>query len=640
MMEVSQQLESLTLRDPLAWGITYFDLLEGKKWEINTRRWVVDIYQAVNPWKIERYPTQEPRKVVIEKSTQSGISTLALVKALHLACNWPVRLGYTLPRDQDSLDFVTTRVDPILSASTYLSSKLGQPNSSHAKQIANSYLFFIAMSTEPRMMPLDALYVDEVDLSNPDNLMTVRNRLDASRWKLEYYLSTPTVAGFGIDGMYNNTDMREWTITCPVCNTEQVMVWDTHLKVVGAASNPSKVYYGCEKCGKEITSETIQKGRWVARYPDKAKDYGIGFRINQMLTTSAEDLYRYFRDPTSSLLEFYRKRLGQPYEVGGGSLERDDFLVNCFGEHYDFEPAWDGKSTYYLGADQGNEIQVIVFKKEQGSEQHKIVHIELIGLDDGFDRLGQLIQLYRVKRAVIDGNPNRHAVLKLVKEFPGRVVVADYIEQRDAWKVLKKDPKNKSVITNVNIHRTLGFDALIDSFRKGIWALPGQPPNLPPDVETFIDHLTAIKRDTQVRRTKSGEVQVGVWLKLRPDHLAHASLYAWVANQIDTARGQSKIAIIGKTDDTEPATIEEEEYTPKKETITGITRLLAEVPIEQIDDYLNGVDESENKFPLSYKLGKAKAKYDEEDIEWVMQYLIDDHARLTEKKNRSIIIRG
>lgn len=614
-----EQLASLTLRDPLSFGISYVDLLEGKEWEVATRAWSKEIYAAVNPWSIEKYPVGNARRLVVTKSTQAGISTMAITKALHFATNWNVRIFYTLPRQQDVLDFVSTRIEPMISASPFLREKLGKPDSTHAKRIGNSYVFFMELSVEPRMMPADALYVDEVDLSNPDYMSTALNRLDASRWKLATYLSTPTVPNYGIHGLYEHSDKRQWLVKCPKCNHEQPLDWDINLRIIGAKNKPDRVYYGCAKCDGELKIEHIQTGRWVAEQPDMT-DEVVGFHIHQMLTTPAPILYAHFRDPQQKLVEFYRKRLGKPYEIGSGSVTRDDFLVTCFDAPYDEEPVHDNNSTYFLGADQGNEIQVVVGKKERNSRRIKIVHVELIPLQVGFDRVAQLMDLYKVRRAVIDGSPNRHSSVGLIDKFPSRLLVADYIEQKEIWKAKKS--YDKPFLSAVNINRTTGFDGLMESIKEGEWALPGTPPVLPPDIELLIDHVTALKRDIETRRTQAGEVQVGVYRKLRADHLAHAMLYLKIAAEVDAGR-RTRVAVIGAAQGNEQEE-PEDEHKPKDDAIVEITAKLAEVPKEQLSSYLAGhYDESELPFPLSYKLQRVREmEFSEEDIEWVMAKLL------------------
>jgi hypothetical protein len=612
-----EQLHSLTRRDPLAFGISYIDLLESKKWEVSTRSWATEIYQSGNPWVIEKYPVGQAKRVVVTKSTQAGISTWAMVKMFHFSMNWSVRIFYTLPRQQDVLDLVTTRIDPMIKASPYLKAQLGTPDSAHAKMVGNSYLFFMELSVEPRMMPADALFVDEVDLSDPDNMSTALNRLDASRWKLSYYLSTPTVPNYGIHGLYNSSDMRQWMVKCPKCNYEQPIDWEVNLRVEGPPSAPTKVYYGCVKCNAEITVPHMQTGRWVAEHPERSEDT-IGYHVHQMLTTPAKTLYTLFRDPQTKLIEFYRKRLGKPYEIGGGSLERDDFLVSCFDEPYDFEPGYDGESTYFLGADQGNELQVLVAKIPPRSNRPKIVHVELIPMDKGFDRLAQLIQLYHIRRGVVDANPNRHAAMALTKKFPGRILVADYIEQKDLWKASKG--QNVSYLEKVAINRTAGFDGLMESIKKGEWQLPGTPPTLHPDVELVIDHVTALKRDVESRKTQSGEIQVYVWKKLRPEHLAHAWLYMKTAKELDRGRS-GKVAVIGA----KPEENKSDPDSPDEDTITEITAILAEIPGDQIADYILHGDDVDYSppFPLSYKLKRVyEEDFADEDILFVMNQLL------------------
>jgi len=344
------------------------------------------------------------------------------------------------------------------------------------------------------------------------------------------------------------------------------------------------------------------------------------------MTTPAPELYRIFRDPQTKLVEFYRKRLGMPYEIGGGSIERDDILASCFDEPYDFEPMWDGESTYYLGADQGNEIQVVVCKVPPHSRRPKIVHVELIPMEKGFDRLAQLIDLYRVRKAVVDANPNRHSAIKTVDRFPGRVLIADYIEQKEVWKALKGG--DRTYKSNVYINRTTGFDRLFESIKNGEWQLPGTPPNLDPDTELVIDHLTALKRDVENRRTAAGEVQVAVYRKLRAEHLAHAWLYMMIAKEIDKGKGM-RIAVVG-VDETAETVKDDGGYRPADDTIVAVTSILAEVPKDQLADYIVNQFNAgwQMPFPLSYKLPMAqRAGFTDDDIIFVINLLLSDKKR-------------
>lgn len=609
MTNLNEKMASLVRKDSLAWGITYVDLLEGRKWNIENRKWSVEPYQQVSPWHIEHYPDGLARKMSVMKPTQVGISTLALVKALHFADNWPVRIGYTLPRLQDTIDFATTRVDPMIDASKKLRDKLGQPNSSHAKRLGFSYLFFMEMTTEARMMPLDALFVDEYDLSDSSNLSTVINRMDASKWQIQINLSTPTLANYGIHNLYNHSDMRKWLVKCPKCGHDQELDWEKSVKIIGPPSRPTRVYYGCQACSHELTHDTIQAGRWVAEKPDLSTEH-IGYHISQLMTAPADVLYKHFRDPETTTLEFYRKRLGVPYELGGGSITRDDILAACFDDLYDPEPVPVSRAQYYLGADQGNEIQVMICKLEDGKDIPEVVHIELIPMEQGFDRLAQLIKIYKIRKGVVDGSPNRHESTKMSDNFPGKILIADYTEQRDNWKTDKS--RGKPYLNHVNINRTVMFDQVMKEIRDGRWKLPGDPSKPSQEVELVIDHVTALKRDIETRRTASGEMQVPVYRKLRADHLAHAWLYMTTAIEIDRGK-RARIAVIGKkTQEEIPPDVKEE-----IDRLTEDIATLAEVPATQLEEFVKaGNDDYELPFPLSYKLSRLKERYaDDEYIE-------------------------
>ncbi len=635
MVSSKEALASAALSDPLTYGISHIDLLQGRKWQVSARAWIKDIYAAVNPYTIEKEPVGHSKHMVIMKGTQVGMTTMALVKMFHFADYWPVRVMYMLPRQQDYIDFATTRIDPMILSSKRLREKIGVPNSTRSKKLGDSYLFFMESTVEPRSMPADAIMVDEVDLSEPTNVATLLNRMDDSNWKLRYYFSTPTLPNYGIHGRYLQSDMRKWLVKCPRCNEWQEMEWEQNLRVVGRQDEPTDIYLGCAHCGYRFDVQTItDNGAWVAEKPERSI---IGFHISQLMNHPVKELYGFYLDPETSLLEFYRKRLGKPYEVAGGSITREDFLANCFHQYELFteEIAYDGSSTYYAGIDQGNEIQMVIAKLPKGSKIPKIVRIELIPFpteeettdpDKGWNRVGKLLRLFKIKKAVSDASPNRHSVRNLQANYLGRLIMADYTNIKDRY-AARKDKRKKNLITEVNINQVEAFDDLMDSIRKSYWALPGLPPILSSDVELLIAHATSLKRDIEERRTMSGIKKVPVWRKLRADHLAHCLLYCKLAIEIDTG-SHHKIAIIGAKP--EPGIDEEDtekKNHPHPNIIAQILPRLAEISQEQAQLYFTL---KENKtltreklpMPLQHKLNLVEKQGNTlEDIEWVLSHI-------------------
>lgn len=615
------ELDSLNKRDPLAFGISHVDLLDGKKWEIGSRKWIVEPYNMVNPYRIEKNSFGEPRKVCFTKSTQAGITTMALVKALHFLSYWEVRVMMMEPRQKDCQDFSNTRLDPVIENSPFLKAKLGKPNSVYTKRIGKSYLFLLEGSVEPRSMPADALLLDEVDLCSPEHVGTAINRLDASTWQILMYLSTPTLPNFGIDAVYNDSDQREWLVPCPQCGEKQPLDWEKTLRISGPPDNPDKVFYGCVKCHRELTLEDIQQGQWVARRPERSSEL-VGYHISQMMTSPASVMYKHFRDPNQTMAEFYRKRLGRPYTYAGGSLERTDFLENCFDEPYEPETHHDGSSTYYMGVDQGNQLQLVVGKIERDSRRLRIVHIEIVPFEEGFDRVAKLIKAFRVKRAVVDGDPNRHSVKALQSAFPSRVLMADYVEQKQVHALRYGD---KKIPEGILIDRTMAFDGLVEAIKDGMFALPGSAASPLQEVEILMDQASAIRRDIERRKRGSTEVEVGVWRSIRADHLAHAMVYLQAAAEATGKRSfKAAVAKARPEQESEPEEVPEQKLPPsdmRDKEAADIVAILAEVPEQQIIDFVKGVLNKEDNpipFPLSVKLQRAVEKHKKEHVFWVI----------------------
>lgn len=523
-------LDNLGKKDPMSYGFSYIDLLQGRKWE--NRPWQQEIYASVNPVDIIEDPSL-PRKMVVMKPTQVGLSTMGIVKNFHFVDYWNVRTIYTLPRQQDVTDMVSTRIEPMISASPRLFKVLGKPDSTRVKRLRDSYMFFMELSVEPRMMPADAVYIDEVDLSDQSNMETAINRLDASNWQLLYYFSTPTISNFGIHSLYGLSDHREWFVKCDHCGYWQVLDWEKNIVVRGPERDPDEVFYCCQSCRKELTKENIDSGRWVAAHPEKSEEM-TGFHVSQMMTHPAGWLYKNFIEPKTTLSEFYRKRLGKPYEIGGGSLKRDDFLQYAFprdGVYFKLESQADAISEYYMGVDQGNALQVLVYKVTPPDAHKRIVWLEEISFEEGFDKLDSLMYRFGVTRCVIDADPNRHDASNFEKRFRGRVWLADYSDKINGR--FKKGKDTEGHTNQVVIHRTRNFDNLLTAIVQGEWLLPGQPPaHIPQVVEKLISHVRALRRDISVKRTTSGEERKIQYRSVGPDHFSHSMGYAEVAESL------------------------------------------------------------------------------------------------------------
>jgi len=164
-------------------------------------------------------------KKVVKKCSQVGLSALNLCRALaFVSLQAGVKLSYVLPSAKFAQKFVKMRLDPLINASPNVAARLEKGNdSSELKQIGDSFLMSQGASasstTNVLAIDLDALVVDELDgAESHDVINQLISRLIHSKLKDEFYLSTPTVPGYGISLKFDNSRQHVLLQKCTRCN--------------------------------------------------------------------------------------------------------------------------------------------------------------------------------------------------------------------------------------------------------------------------------------------------------------------------------------------------------------------------------------------------------------------------------------
>lgn len=493
------------------WSTRNIRLPKGAQWDFENRAWQVAIFDDMSP------------SLAIIKPTQIGMTTLMLCKMFHYAYFNNVRAMYTLPRQDDVYDLVNGRIASMISESPVISERLRDIDNVRLKTFGNSYLHFMESTVPPRMLDVDLLINDEVDLSNQDHLEQYIARLDASLRPLHWRISTPTIHNFGIHADYKKSTQNVWLVKCPRCNTDQEMTWENNVKTQNGES-----WYCCAKCERRLLPQDIQAGRWVPTYP--GRDIS-GYSVSQLMVTSIspDKLYKDYKRMT--LKNFYNLRLGLPYTSSSGGFTRTELYDNCIQNTHKHETSGSG---YFMGADQGNEIHVLIGKPTaRGIE---IVHAEVIPIDDGFNRLEELMQLYGIRYAVIDGLPNRHSSANFAKKFGANRVACAFYNQ--SAEVYKADQRNLSVLIN----RNMMFDNLYEKIGNRQVLMYGTRNAVTDIARKFVGHLSSIKRDEITTETKLGGQKTEVsWVNTGQDHFAHTLLYLAVAIDVKTSANGFRI---------------------------------------------------------------------------------------------------
>lgn len=507
---------NLSKRSPLLWSMAHIPLPKGAAWDFTGRSWQIDIFEDVSPM------------TVFMKPTQIGLTTINLSKYLFFAVHHDCRLMYTLPRQDDVTDLVTSRLDEIIRNSPVLRSLSGNVNNVRMKSLGGSFLHFMEASVPPRMLDVDYLVHDEVDLSNQANLEQYASRLDASAFRELHRLSTPTISSYGIHALYESSDKKKWFVKCPRCNSEFFLEWSLHFK-----SNSSKSWYACDRCGKEITAETIDDGRWIAT--GNGNSSISGYSISQMMTPTLTPPARLKQQSESmSPKNFANLRLGEPFAPTVGGISRSGIYSSCFDSGHS-RGMQSGDVSYFLGADQGNELHVAIGCKV--GNKLFVVHLEKISFESGFERLEYLIRRYRITKGIVDALPNRHSAYQVARNFNGRIRLATF---SDIDSIFREDGDDRVII---NKHDA--YDNLSDLIDKGRIQFYGSRSGMDSGVSDAVEHLTNMRRDEVVRSTRSGgEINKIVWVNTGPDHYADTLLYLSIAAD-DTNSGRLNVHSIG-----------------------------------------------------------------------------------------------
>lgn len=446
----------------------------------------------------EQFTNEKNRKkVVIQKGAQTGLTETAINVSLWFldACG---DVLYTLPTSGDASDFSAGRLNPTIEESSYIDKLfIDVSNVGHKRaRQKNYYIRGTQSKSKLKSIPIDFVVLDEVDEMHQENITLIRDRLDASPYKWEMWLSTPTYPGFGINREYEKSDQRRWFINCNECSTSQVLDFFVNVK-------DSK--FVCKECGAELDKTN---GKWKATNPDGRFP---GFLLSQMIspTVTAEELTNQYKDTkgnASALENFYNSKLGLPYVAEGDKLEKEH--INKLIKGYMPDDIKNSKRRA-IGIDVGSELHYIISEPMNNGKKRVIK----IGKAINFSKLRQEIYNYNVKVGVIDSKPETREARNLAESVEGdcELYLCNY---RDGYKEGIKFNKDKKW---VSVDRTESLDTSLGRFYQDNIELPQDTS------EEFKEHLTALVR--VIEKNKRNGTQIARYKNNGADHYAHANNY-------------------------------------------------------------------------------------------------------------------
>lgn len=484
------------------------------------------------PFQIELYTEGvNDEEAVVKKSTQVGISAYGVRWALYHADTKGMTGLYLFPTARDMWDFSTLRVGPVIRNSPYLSrrQKPDDPDNKGMKGIGLGTVVFRGSESERGLESVDAdhMVFDEYDLLEHDHIPIAERRTGASLYGFKRRIGWPSIPGWGIDKIYEESDQRRWMVKCEPCARKGRDGWqdlDFYRNV--DIRTGQRV---CRECREPLD---VSKGTWVATFPDQ--DRPRGYHVTQLLVPGKS-----MRDLIKSSLKrgphekrsFMNRDLGLAWAPEEGRLSDAAYeaAVSAGGGYgvpthlHEIVSSSGGLRT--MGIDIATTRNINVRVSEHNDDGTKralfIGEVESFGeLDEVWNRLG-------VTMGAIDHLPEGRLARAFAERHHGQIYLcaltdtAGHREQKEPWRV-------DDDMLFVSVNRTVGIDAMLEKIRAQKNRLPINPP------EDYKDNLQALNRLVD-KEPDTGKIAV-YYRSAGPDDYAMAEVFDVVAEELHWRR--------------------------------------------------------------------------------------------------------
>ena len=524
---------SVTPLSPLAWAEKN-RRIDDRPFTLDRHRPLAQIYEDDHPF------------VVIQKPAQVGCSELAVTRTLHAldvgASYWQtdkagINVGYLFPTQTALRDFSKERFNGLLSESEHIARMFSGYNEVGFKQAGASFLYIrgtFGGGASLLSFPADLLVLDEFDRMASSSVAMAEKRLRASIVNRRLFLSTPTLPGKGIHGMYLQSDMQRWEVPCLSCGGWFEMDFYRDVHGNGQPYDDWQIWeretlahadwtVRCAACHAPV--DRCAEGRWVAQRPDVTTTRGYlvpslafpNVKLHELAAHAVSD------DP-SQVEEFYRSDLGIPYERNGATIT-EAMLIGLSASLADGQLPSANWTQVTMGVDVGARFHYRI----SASGPEKARYVLAMGAARSWEDLTDLMRQYRVRRCVIDAMPELHgcrnwAMLhrgKVLRAFYPNGMKADLFREKDAE--LGQDGRALAGTETISINRTMAMD-LVFAIISG-----GTEERWPRSIATNAEVKAHLRAPIRVTATDAYGQPTAVWNHTAPDHLYHATVYDMLA---------------------------------------------------------------------------------------------------------------
>lgn len=357
----AQQIANLEASSTLAWVSLNGLLSENQKpIEFRNHRFMIQIYADNHP------------DIVCKKSAQVGFSIFSILKSFHELKYEKRNVIYALPTKNVVQDFVIPKVNPLITSNPKIAKDMGGDSVS-LKKFGDRFIYFKGGSErEAISVSADTLVIDELDRMPDHNIVTMfDSRLQAAESPRRRRFSNPSAVGFGVDGLYNDSDMQHWMVThdcghISYMDFNREEAWKDKHGTINYSHyiDKERIRYACGECSGEITNKQRRNGEWIAKNPSSPRR---GYWISQMMApwVTAQRILEQYGD--MDIATFHAMVLGKAYTPSDLIVNRDNILRAC-------APSNIQKVQVAMGIDQDAGGQYVTLMTMQGIFSQVYVH--------------------------------------------------------------------------------------------------------------------------------------------------------------------------------------------------------------------------------------------------------------------------
>lgn len=523
------------------------------------------------PWSWSEHEYQidianeECDDVAIKKCAQVGLSELSIRMSLAWCCMSDYRkMAYILPTSKFAGEFSSTRFDPAIKSSSYVSGVVSKEvDNTTVKQIGTCFMVMRGTSgtTAAISIDLDWLLIDEKDFCNQEVLGSFVSRLQHSDLKMNTDFSTPTLPKYGISALYDESTQGRYMVRHSRCEKwvapvffKDVVIpgFDSDLMDFGKGdrfhSGIDAAYVSCPACRAAIDWRDFcdpDRRVWVHTYPDRSKK---GYHVVPWDVPK----YNTLPDVLGSIGLYKLKsdwvnfRLGLEHSSADNSFVMENIDTFKDGRGYALSGlAGAGVKGVFIGADLGKTswLMVGVPNKWGGMTVICAEKVDVSGVVDA--NLGVFVRdTFRKlhgRRVIVDAAPNYETAMYLHKKLPeGQAYGAYYGGEKKNTLDVHSFNDATGVVT---LDRVGSFDDTAKAVNTGAIRFADVA-----CLDLVKEHLGNIKK---LRAGKAGGGVTESWVSTGPDHFAHALNYLYAAYSSMESRylGVSVVGgvMVGKT---------------------------------------------------------------------------------------------